>query len=81
MQRYYFLLKCSKLQPIYRHFLMPLAYDAIAKRMMQNERKVIRGECKQNVKLYKYTKRWGRRLKRLFANIHKTSVKIVIDYN
>lgn len=42
---------------LYRHFLMPLAYDVIVKRMMQNGRKVMGGECKRNVKLHKYTKK------------------------
>lgn len=67
MQRYYFLLKCSKLQPIYYIdiFLMPLAYDVMVKRMMQNGRKVMRGECEQNVKLHKYTKIVGKKMKKI----------------
>ena len=46
---------------------MPLAYDVMVKRMMQNERKVIRGECKQKVKLHKYTKKVGRKMKNVIC--------------
>ena len=44
---------------------MPLAYDVIVKRMMQNGRKAMRGECKQNVKLHKYTKIVGKKMKKI----------------